>query len=74
MKDLKKIVLAAILVLWAAGAPAALAQDGASPFAGLFAPLAEWLEMLLGIDPASAAGDTPAGDPSEFMGYTVPGG
>lgn len=74
MQDVKKIMLAAFLVLCLAGAPAALAQDGASPFAGLFAPFAEWLERLLGIHDPSAAEGAACGDPAEIMGYTVPGG
>ena len=77
MKDMKKMVLALILVLWSAVAPLAFAQPGAESRGGLFAPLGEFFALILelvhpgaGLDSATG-GD---GDGSEFMGYTIPGG
>lgn len=77
MQDMKKIVLAAILVVSVAVAPGALAQDGAQPLAGIFAPIGDWLasfwELLAPSSPAANSAAS-AGEPSEFMGYTIPGG
>ncbi len=75
MRNMKKTVLAAVLVLGIAVAPASFAQDGAQPFGGLFAPLGDWLQSIWeSFAPAVSTADAGAGDGSEFMGYTVPGG
>lgn len=75
MKDMKKMVLALILVLWSAAAPIAFAQPGAESRGGFFAPLNEFFALILElVYPGAGVENTAGGDGSEFMGYTIPGG
>lgn len=79
MKEMKKIVVALILMSWVAGAPMVLAHDS-RPAAtqGIFASLVSWLEILvedLLSEKWSAAGDgCNSGENPEFQAYIIPGG
>jgi hypothetical protein len=79
MKEMKRIILALILVSWVAGAPMVLAQ-GAQPAAtqGIFASFVSWLEILvedlLHQNWSTGNGTNPGGEDPEFQAYIIPGG
>jgi hypothetical protein len=78
MKEMKKIVLALILVSWVAGAPMVSAHDSRpAGTPGIFASFMSWLEILvedLLRETWSAGNGCNPGENPEFQAYIIPGG
>lgn len=79
MKRMKKLAAALILVCWVAGAPLAVAGEGApASSAGFFGFFGQWLgglveEFLGGAPPAPQSFGEPGDDPEVQM-FIIPGG